>query len=292
MLIDVDEAPLKELAAELSEDDVMTAVADVRDVSAMQQAAAAAVERFGGVDIVLANAGLRELPLRAAGGSRCIQAGHRRQCGRCLQHRTSNAADGYRPAGLRAVVSSLAAYAASPGMASYGASKAGAEQFANALRLELAPLGVDVGSAHMSWIQTPMIADAKDDLSTFTDLFATFPAPLSKVTSVDKCSEIFVKGIEGRKRRVNCPRWVGSSRRLRPLLSSTFGEAQMLKSTPDGLLARIRTLRSPHLAALGERTERGAGQVTASAASPSHHRRCGVGFDRSARRFANRPYHR
>jgi NAD(P)-dependent dehydrogenase (short-subunit alcohol dehydrogenase family) len=58
VLIDVDEAPLKELAAELGEDNVMTAIADVRDYSAMRRAADNAVERFGGIDIVVANAGI------------------------------------------------------------------------------------------------------------------------------------------------------------------------------------------------------------------------------------------
>ena len=65
------------------------------------------------------------------------------------------------------VVSSLAAYAAMPGLAAYNASKAGAEHFANALRLEVKHLGVDVGSAHMSWIDTPMVQDARADLTAF-----------------------------------------------------------------------------------------------------------------------------
>lgn len=48
------------------------------------------------------------------------------------------------------MVASVASYVAAPGLAAYTASKAGAEQFANALRLEMAWRGVDVGSAHMS----------------------------------------------------------------------------------------------------------------------------------------------
>ena len=67
------------------------------------------------------------------------------------------------------IVSSLAAYAAGAG---HGARttprKAGVEHFANALRLEVAHQGVDVGSAHMSWIDTPMVQDSKADLTTFT----------------------------------------------------------------------------------------------------------------------------
>ena len=58
VLTDLDEAELTALAAELGEDRVLTAVADVRDLPAMQAAAAQAVERFGGIDVVVANAGI------------------------------------------------------------------------------------------------------------------------------------------------------------------------------------------------------------------------------------------
>lgn len=58
VLTDLDRAELATLAAELGEDRVLTAVADVRDLPAMQAAAAQGVERFGGIDVVVANAGI------------------------------------------------------------------------------------------------------------------------------------------------------------------------------------------------------------------------------------------
>jgi len=58
VLTDLDKAELSALAAELGQDQVLTAVADVRDLAAMQAAAAQAVERFGGIDVVVANAGV------------------------------------------------------------------------------------------------------------------------------------------------------------------------------------------------------------------------------------------
>src|ERR1700739_4200648 len=59
VLTDLDKAELDALAAELGgEDCVLTAVADVRDLPAMQAAAAQGVERFGGIDVVVANAGI------------------------------------------------------------------------------------------------------------------------------------------------------------------------------------------------------------------------------------------
>ena len=122
------------------------------------------------------------------------------------------------------IVSSLAAFAAAPGMAPYDMSKAGNEHLANALRPEVAHLGVGVGVAHMAWIDTAMVRDTKADLPSFSNQLAALPWPLSKTTSVDKCAAAFVKGIEGRKKRVYCPPWVALFRWLKPVLSTPVGE--------------------------------------------------------------------
>ena len=58
VLTDLDEGRLKEVAAALGEDRVLTVVADVRDLAAMQAAVDKAIERFGGIDVVMANAGI------------------------------------------------------------------------------------------------------------------------------------------------------------------------------------------------------------------------------------------
>jgi NAD(P)-dependent dehydrogenase (short-subunit alcohol dehydrogenase family) len=246
VLTDLDEGKLKEVAAALGEDRVLTVVADVRDLSAMQGATDKGIDRFGGIDIVMANAGIATmgsvlqvdpaafktlLDVNVLGVFHTVRAA----LPSVIDRR-----------GYVLIVSSLAAYAAAPGMAPYNAAKAGVEHFANALRLEVAHRGVAVGSAHMSWIDTPLVREAKSDLSTFNEMINSLPGPLSKTTSVDKCGEAFVKGIEARKRQINCPEWVGVIRWLRPLLSSRIGESQTLKSIPD-LLPRM----DAEVAALG-----------------------------------------
>ena len=54
-------------------------------------------------------------------------------------------------------------------MAAYAASKAGVEQFANCLRLEVAHKGVKVGSVHPGWIDTDLVRDQREDLKTFDE---------------------------------------------------------------------------------------------------------------------------
>lgn len=239
VLTDLDQAPLTALAAELGGDEhVLTRIADVRDLNAMQAAADSAVERFGGIDVVMANAGIasfgsvlqvdpeafkRVMDVNVLGVFHTVRA----TLPAVIERR-----------GYVLIVSSLAAFAAAPGMAPYDASKAGVEHFANALRLEVAFRGVDVGSAHMSWIDTPLVQDARSELGTFAEMIRALPGPLSTTTSVDKCGAAFVKGIEGRKRRIYCPGWVGLFRWLKPALSTPGGERQIVKVTPD-LLPRM-----------------------------------------------------
>ncbi len=162
----------------------------------MEAAVADGIERFGGIDVVLANAGI------ASYGS--VLAVDPSTFKRVVDINITGVFHTVRAAlpsvierrGYVLVVSSLAAYGPAPGLAAYNASKAGAEHFANALRLEVAHHGVAVGSAHMSWIDTPLVQDAKQDLSAFSEMLATLPGPLSKTTSVDACVSAFVKGIE------------------------------------------------------------------------------------------------
>ncbi|MCW2628928.1 SDR family oxidoreductase [Mycobacterium sp.] len=253
VLTDLDAGQLKDVAAGLGEDRVLTVVADVRELSAMQAAADKAIERFGGIDIVMANAGIGAfgsvleidpeafktvVDVNLMGVFYTVRAA----LPSVLERR-----------GYVLVVSSLAAFAAAPGMASYDASKAGVEHFANSLRLELAHRGVDVGSAHMSWIDTPLVRESKE-LSTFQEMLAKLPGPLKKTTSVQECGEAFIKGIEGRKSRIYCPSWVGLTRWMRPLIATPVGERDIRKFTPD-LLPRM----DAEAAALGrhfsERTE-------------------------------------
>jgi len=249
VLTDLDKAELSALAAELGQDQVLTAVADVRDLAAMQAAAAQAVERFGGIDVVVANAGVisygsvlqvdpeafkRVLDINVLGVFNTVRAA------------LPAVIDGR---GYVLIVSSLAAYTAAPGLAPYNASKAGVEILANALRLEVGHLGVSVGSAHMSWINTALVRDSEADLPAFGEMLARFPWPLNKTTTVDKCADAFVKGIEGRKSRIYRPRWVAAFRWLKPVLSTPVGELPIRKTAAE-LLPQL----DAEVAALGRST--------------------------------------
>lgn len=249
VLTDVDAGALASLAAALGGDRVLTVTADVRDLAAMQAAVDAGVQRFGGLDVVVANAGIASygsvLQVDPAAFKRLMDVN---VLGVFHTVRAALPAIVERR-GYVLMVSSLAAFTAAPGLAPYNASKAAVEQFANALRLEVAHHGVDVGSAHMSWVDTAMVRDTKTDLSTFGEMLSKLPYPVNVTTSVEKCGAAFVDGIEGRRTRVYCPRWVGALRWLKPLVSTRLGEAPIKRFVPD-LLPRM----DAEVAALGRST--------------------------------------
>ncbi|NGX07575.1 short-chain dehydrogenase/reductase [Mycobacteroides franklinii] len=235
VLTDLDETKLDAIADKLGRDRVLVAVADVCDLTAMEKAVAQAVERFGGIDVLLANAGLLTfgsvLQIDPATFKKLIDVN---VLG--VFHTVRAALPSViERQGYVLIVSSLAAYAAAPAVTAYNASKAAAEHFANALRLEVAHHGVDVGSAHMSWIDTSMVNDQKANLSAFSEMLTRLPPPLDRVTSVEACGKAFVKGIEKRRRRINCPAWVGVTRWIKPVMSTSLGEIPLRGIAPEFL---------------------------------------------------------
>jgi NAD(P)-dependent dehydrogenase (short-subunit alcohol dehydrogenase family) len=235
VLVDLDGDSLARMVERLGEESVVPVTADVTELTDMESAVARAVERFGGIDIVVANAGI------ASYGS--VLAVDPRIFRRLIDVNITGVFHTVRAAlpqllqsrGYILVVSSAAAYLPAPGLAAYCASKAGVEQFANALRLEVGYRGVGVGSAHMSWIDTPMVQDSKRDLASFREMLERLPGRLGDATSPELCAEAFVRGIERRSNQVNVPPWVGLLRWLRPALSSRVAEMRARHTMREGL---------------------------------------------------------
>ena len=249
VLTDLDRDPLEEVVRAVGEDNALAVVADVCDLASMESAVAQGVERFGGIDLVLANAGI------ASYGS--VLSVDPATFRRVVDVNINGAFHTVRAAlpsvidrkGSVLIVSSLAAFAPAPGFAAYNASKAGVEHFANALHLELKHHGVDVGCAHMSWIDTPLVQDAKRDSSGFRELLDALPPPLNRTTDVQSCVDGFVKGLANRSRRVFVPGWVGHVHRLRTVVTTRLGEGTTLRHAP-----RILEKMDADVARLGRST--------------------------------------
>lgn len=216
--------------------------ADVTDQPAMNAAVEAAAAALGGIDAVVANAGIASLgTIRTADPEEFARTVSVNLIG---VYRTLWAAVPHlvERRGYALVVASVASFVPLPGGAAYAASKAGVESLAASLRLELAPYGVTVGSIHPSWIDTDLVRDSERALPTFARMRAQMPWPANTTTAVEDCALALVEAIETRALRAYVP---GNGRVMstaRPLTLS--GLAQRLVARRIG--ADLRALDREH----------------------------------------------
>jgi NAD(P)-dependent dehydrogenase (short-subunit alcohol dehydrogenase family) len=205
-LVGLEPEELERVAAQCGSDAIFFDT-DVTDWDALERAASGTVERFGGIDVVMANAGIASAGLvintDPAAWERVVEVnlfGVWRTVRTCLPHVIERK-------GYILPVASLAAAAHSPVMSAYSASKAGVEAFADALRGEVAHHGVRVGCAYFSWIGTDMVAGG-DASAAGGILRSKMKGPLAKTYPLSVAIDAVEKGIENRSRRVMGPSWI------------------------------------------------------------------------------------
>src|SRR5436305_4038012 len=205
--------------------------ADVTDAEALEAAVTRTAETFGGLDIVVANAGIAPLTTvytaSAQSLSRTIEVN---LIGSML---TAHAAlpEIAKRRGHILLISSAAAFTVLPGMSAYCAAKAGLERFGDALRLEVAHRGVTVASAHPTWIDTDLVRDTEEALPTFAATRKRLPGPLGAYTSVEDCAQALVENLESRRRRVFVPRSVGVVAAFRQVVTGALAEKVMMRAS-------------------------------------------------------------
>lgn len=182
--------------------------ADVTSWADLEKATAAIADRYGRIDVVLANAGIAATgftrSIDPAAFERVIDVdllGVWRTVRVALPHLIE--AKGYA-----LLVSSLAAIVHIPGNAAYSAAKAGVEAFANSLRAEVRHLGVGVGVVHPTWIATDMVNTA-DQHPVFGPLRRAGKGLASKTYPLSVAVDLISAGVAKRARVVHVPGWVG-----------------------------------------------------------------------------------
>jgi len=207
-LVDVD-PQTPQIAAHMSSQSAFGSIADVCNRDGLDLAVAEVVDRFGRVDIAIANAGilsraatLRTTPMSSidsllainvTGVVNTIQA----VMDQVIAHR-----------GQFVVISSVFAFLNGMGTIPYAMSKAAVEQLGRGLRVELAAHGVSTTIAYFSLIETNMIRQGVDADPAVDDLLATLPRPLLKRLQPDNAATALADGLAHRSPRVVEPsRW-------------------------------------------------------------------------------------
>jgi NAD(P)-dependent dehydrogenase (short-subunit alcohol dehydrogenase family) len=232
-VVDVDEQQSVQAAAGIGAK-ALGLAADVTDPGALETAVTAAVERFGGLDVCVANAGIsptartarvfetdlfaRVIDVNLMGVWHTVRA--------CLPHIVERE-------GHLALVSSIYAFTNGTFVTPYAASKAAVEQLGRALRVELAHRGVTVGVAYFGFVDTDMVRIAVHEDPLGERFEALIPRPLQKRITAMEAGEVLAGAIAARRVRVTAPRRWAVLGALRGLLNPLI----------DARLARDARLR-------------------------------------------------
>jgi len=200
----------QEIAARISPSGVVGFTADVCDRGALDDAVAHLCERFGRVDVVIANAGimgrgstLRAMPAPAIDKVLVVNInGVVNTVNAAMKQIIANQ-------GQVVLISSVFAFLNGMGVIPYAMSKAAVEQLGRGLRVELAQHGASATTAYFALIQTDMIRNGVDADPAISEMLArTSPRPLLKRLEPDEAAEAIVQAIEHRSPRVIRPaRW-------------------------------------------------------------------------------------
>ncbi|TXL87793.1 SDR family oxidoreductase [Streptomyces sp. IB2014 016-6] len=213
---------------------------DVTDDEAMARVADEVRDRLGAASVVVANAGVAEggpfIGTDLVSWRRVVEVN--------LVGSAISAAvflpQLLHTRGYYLQVASLASIGAAPMMSAYCASKAGVESFSQALRPELAPRGVAVGTAYLNWTDTDMIRDA-DQQAVLRELRAHMPSPARKVYPAEHVAVRLVDAVERRSSSVYVPGWLRGVQAVRaglPTLVSRIARRELTRSefSATGLL--------------------------------------------------------
>jgi NAD(P)-dependent dehydrogenase (short-subunit alcohol dehydrogenase family) len=204
-LVGLEPEHLEPLAAELPTE-TLWHEADVRDLAELEKAAARTLERFGGIDVAIANAGIAPVGTVETMDPEEFEAliqvnllGVWRTLRVTVPH--VRARRGYLLS-----IASLAAVVHLPLMSAYAAAKAGVSAMANVLRMELEGTGTGVGVAYFGFIDTDMTRGAYADPVVQEVRRGRGGRLLPPPLPVRVAGEAIVDGIERRARSIVVPR--------------------------------------------------------------------------------------
>jgi NAD(P)-dependent dehydrogenase (short-subunit alcohol dehydrogenase family) len=209
---------------------------DVTDRMRVDEVVAEAAESLGGLDVVVANAGVAaQLPL--VGGDPAIfeQINRVNVLGAYYTLRAAGEHISH-PGGYAVAISSLGGVVHVPLLGAYAASKAAIEALGNTLRAELAPSGARVGVAYFAELDTDMTTRGFG-----TEAARSFlgDRTITTVTPLEVGIRALERGIARRSKRIVAPRWVGAVLPFRAIAQPVVDRA--LRSRVADVLALARS---------------------------------------------------
>lgn len=239
-IVDLSADAAASAAAEVHDERAIGLAADVTDRGALQRAVAATVERFGGLDVVVANAGIA--PTGAT-----MRAMSTENFERVLDvdlqgvYRTVDVAlpEIVRRRGHVVVIGSIYSFSNGVGVAPYAMAKAGVEQLGRLLRVELARHGASATVAYFGFIDTVMVRQGIDADPLGDTMLGELPWVLRRRLPPEVAGQAIVHGIERRKPRVIRPRAWAVVSVLRGIVNPLLDRRMERHAKLQGLVAEL-----------------------------------------------------
>lgn len=198
-----------QIGAAMSSTSALGVVADVRSRETLDAAVEVVVDRFGRLDVAIANAGilartgtLRTTPVSSVESLLAVNVTG-------VVNTVQAAMDQViAQRGQLALISSVFAFANGMGTIPYAMTKAAVEQLGRGLRVELANQGVSTLVAYFSMVHTAMITQGVDGDPLADRLLATMPQTMLKRIAPETAATAVVDGLARRSPTVFAPsRW-------------------------------------------------------------------------------------
>jgi NAD(P)-dependent dehydrogenase (short-subunit alcohol dehydrogenase family) len=206
-VLDLDPEQAREAAERIGERAIGIG-ADVTDHGAMMEAVTEVVERFGGLDVAVANAGIAQSSVATIRGIGAEEWERVFEVDLLGVWRTVRAAlpQIVERKGHIVVTGSVYSFANGLFNSPYAVAKAGVESLGRALRAELTPLGASASVAYWGWVDTKLVQDGMARRHS-NRIQENVPAWLLKRITPDQAGAATVRGIEERAPRIFAPKW-------------------------------------------------------------------------------------
>jgi NAD(P)-dependent dehydrogenase (short-subunit alcohol dehydrogenase family) len=206
-VLDLDAGQAQEAAERIGERAIGIG-ADVTDHGAMMAAVAEVVERFGHLDVAVANAGIAQSQVATVRGIGTEEWERVFEVDMLGVWRTVRAVlpQIVDRKGHIVVTGSVYSFANGVFNSPYAVAKAGVESLGRSLRAELTPLGASASVAYWGWVDTRMVQDGMDRPHS-DRLRENAPGWLLKRIQPEEAGAATARGIEERAPRIFAPSW-------------------------------------------------------------------------------------
>lgn len=190
----------------VASEQILQLEADVTDFEAMVECVRRTVERFGGLDAIVAGAGITPPPATIRTIDRDVFDNVMAvNFGGVLNIVRAGADEIVERGGHILLVASCAAFTPGMGGAPYMVSKAAVEQLGRALRIEMAAVGASAGLAYFGVVDTGLARETLDDHPIGHRIGDLLPWPLDRRLSAERAADLVVGAVCERRARVIAP---------------------------------------------------------------------------------------